>query len=313
MKIIATALDNSTYEIGSILFCELVKSADAPCDSLSVKFRSKEIPPELNSIKAFEGSKIVFNGFVDTQSAEIYSDEFIITVYARSSACLLVDNEAQPQMLFKPCFSQLFMMFAKPFGFINKTERLFSEVSYDIQKGTSCYGAMNNFVYAFSGRNLTVTPENEMKILKPSDNQRNLESFRISGAKQIINRGELISDIVYKINGSDSYSYHLESRSASEKGISRKRLINLSGLPPWQRESSAHKKLCSSFSEYNQLEVTLIGYNNFSLLERVIYPSFCSGEYLVSRFVFTQNENKKQTKLLLYREIDAKEINYVDK
>lgn len=313
MKIIATALDNSAFEPSDILFCELVKSVDAPCDGLSVKFRSREIPPELNSIKAFDKSRIVFNGFVDTQSAEICSDGFTVTVYARSSACLLVDNEAQPQTLFMPCFSQLFLMFAKPFGFKNKTGKLFSDVSYNIQKGTSCYGAMNNFVYAFSGRNLTVTPENEIKILKPSENQRNLESLRIAGAKQIINRGELISDIVYKINGSDSYSYHLESRSASEKGISRKRLINLSGLPPWQRESSAHKRLCSSFSEYNQLEVTLVGCNYFSLLERVVYPSFCNGEYLVSRLVFTQDENKMQTKLLLYREIDAKEINYVDK
>ncbi len=112
---------------------------------------------------------------------------------------------------------------------------LYSENSYLVPKGTSCYGAINNYVSAVSGTPVYATPENVLKTYEKNSTVKRLDDYNILSLSYVINRSEPISEIDYKINSADNYSYHFKSGFVQKMGIERKRMMNLSSIPLWQR------------------------------------------------------------------------------
>lgn len=291
---------------------EFVRSADAPCDSFYAEFQSDFDLGEIDEICVFDGGTKVFCGTADCQTMQKNASGLFFTLYARSAAAVLVDNEAAPCIYNMPCSQGLFNAHAREFGFVNKTENIYSNESYEIQKGTSCWGAINNFVYSKTLRNIYVNQNKEIVVLRPGENVENLDSYNVLSAKKVINRGSVISEVHYKINGSDKYCYCLKSTFAEERNICRKRFVNLSGIPAYRRENSLHKKIGQGLEDYYCGEVVLNGAVNFDLLARVKCVALDSGEYLIRQIVISGSESGIKTKLSLSREFDAKEINYVD-
>ena len=94
----------------------------------------------------------------------------------------------------------------------------------------------------------------------------------------------------------------------------RVRYGNLASLTQWQREYTVLKKLKDSFEDYRNLEGTVTGYMSKPLLQRFSYSS-AIGEY--ENYVLTEKEyiystSGERTRLTLKKEIDIKEITYVD-
>ncbi len=293
---------------------ELVSETDSACDGLRLNFCSEELPPEICILKAFSDREIVFNGFCDMQKITAGGGFYTCFIYARSSAALLVDNEALPSQYNCPTARQLWFTNARELGFGCDLPEIYSENSYLVSKGTSCYGAINDFVRAVYGAPVYATPENVLDVYRESSSVKRLKNYPLLSLSCVINRSELISDIDYKINSSDNYRYHFKSEFVRARGIRRKRLYNLSALPLWQREITAAEKITNSLSEYCSVIAELSGDCDFRLCDKVSVDfdgQDYSGTYFVSEMVKSMGKNGEKTTLVLKKKIDGELVNYV--
>ena len=297
-----------------LLSYELVSEVSAACDGLRLRFLLDYSCPEIVRAEAYNGDKKIFNGFVDRQVASVSGEEKSVFIYARSSAAVLVDNEALPSQYHRPSARQLWFHNAREFGFGYALPNLACENDYYVSKGTSCFGAINNFFSMLYGAEIYVDSENVLRCYEKSGALRTLDGCSISKAEYIINRSNPISQIDYKINSSDKYCYHLKSRRAESGGISRRRLINLSALPPWQREAVARQSLEKSLQEMYVLQLEIEGTADFALYDRVLVniKGLCeNAELLVYETVISKGTGGEKTAVKLRSEQDGGLINYV--
>ena len=97
-------------------------------------------------------------------------------------------------------------------------------------------------------------------------------------------------------------------------GINRTKFINLNSLPKWQRDNTVLLQLKSSFEDYKTLEVSVSGYADEPLLRRfdcsTQHKSY--SDYVLTQRKFICTKNGTVTMLTLKKQLDIKEITYVD-
>lgn len=307
-------INGKSVSVHRIISYEIISEVAAVCDGLRLHFVYQKKIGEICVVKAYSGGKLIFNGFCDKQKMTFGKSGGSCFIYARSSAALLVDNEAIPCQYSNPSARQLWFTNAKDLGFECCLPEICSEHSYLVPKGTSCYGAINNYVSAVCKAPVYATPENELKIYEESSDVKSLEDYKLISLLHIINRSVLISDIDYKINSADNYSYHFKSVLAEKMGIKRRRLYNLSSVPLWQREITAEKKINSALEEYYCISAELAGDCDFHLYDRVYADlNILSDreEFYVSEIVKSKNKNGEKTAVILKKKINGELINYV--
>lgn len=260
-------LNDCEIKLGHLKSYELCRDSDAPCDSLRITFINETTIPEAYRAKAFFDEKCVFNGFVDTQRENLYKSHIVCFLYCRSSACLLTDSEAKPFTYTSPSARALFEINAGD-EFKYNLGSIYSDINYQVGKGTSRYGAMNGFVYSVTGEKIRITPDNELVLLH-TKNTVNLDKKRLISAKRIINRGNALSQIDYKISNSTDYIYHRVSRLMKNKRISARKIRNISTVPDWQRETAFKSVFSSANSEYCGWELAIQGYAEVNLCDEI--------------------------------------------
>ena len=296
-----------------IISYELSREISAPCDSLRVKFISKNNAGELVKAEAHSENGLVFRGFCDVQKEEVKSGYTEYFIFARSLASLLVDNEAEPETYYSPTAKALFIINAEKFGFSFDFQDCAASGKYVVSKGSSCYSAINRLVSAQYGKSITVTPDGHITVPE-GKSVLTLEGDRIISEKRIINRGAPVSQVDYKIASNSSYSHHMKSRSLEKRSINRIKKVNLSSLFDWQRESEVKRIITDSARSLDCIDYTLSGAFIPELYGRVSYensPYDLSG-YYISAICASLDKNGEQTYLRLSKEFDAKEIIYVD-
>ena len=310
--IVLTSVDGERFTVENLLSMEWSKDVNAPCDSLSFSAVFEKSLPVIDKAELFLNGKKAFNGFVDTQRETDSEAEFKTYFYARSSACLLIDNEAHPLTCTKPCTASLFKMNAEQFGFKNKLLNLYSDFDYIVSKGVSCYGAINNFVFAQTGKNILINPENELYI---PDNKvvKNVYKSDILSSRRLINRGGAVSQIDYKTENDLSYKRHVKSVYLEQQGIKRARKVNVSALPAWQRDYTLSKAIRTSVQDYISLEYVISGVVELELCDGLSIDSNQSGleDFQVSSITVSLNSKGEKTRITLNKIIDLKEIAYV--
>lgn len=312
LDFVASSVDNEEKSLSCIVAYELSKDFDAACDGLRINLADKAPFDEIKGIKAYNNGKLVFNGYVDAQRESVTNGTYQCFIYARSSASILLDNEAEPRSYICPTALALFRNNAKDFGFKLGLPTLSSDNSYLVNKGVSCFGAINSFVYGITGKNIFVTPENEI-VLSSDGAVINFDDLTILSEKRMINRGGLISQVDYKIDGDNKYLRHTKSRFLEAKGIKASKKINLSNYPLWQRENIAKAEIQNSAEGYNQFEITVLGSVTPQLYSKAVGKSSL-GEldgFYVSNVCTSLNKNGEQTKITLSKTYDLEEISYV--
>lgn len=298
----------------NILSFELSKSLNAPCDGLRLTYLRSGSADEISRVEVFDDEKKIFNGFCDTQQEETDSDGIVSFIYARSSICLLVDNQAQPCIYQSPSAESLFIKNARQFGFVNAMPNIYCDSLYQVSNGVSCYAAINSFVNGITGKRVMADAHN--RLLVPDENGTvNLNDYTVLSEKRIINRGQALTVIDYKINSSEDYVYHCKSHFAERQGIKTSKKVNVSSLPEWQRKYTLSNMLHAGSSKYYSVELMLDGCCDFSLYDKVFYKSGCMdirGDYFISAVSIFCDSKGESTKLTLYKNIDSEEINYVD-
>ena len=94
MKIVLITVDNEEITLKNIISAVLTQTAEAACDSLSIKFIDNIKAVEIEKVLAYKDDELIFNGYCDCQKSAVDEKGFQTYIYARSSACLLVDNDA---------------------------------------------------------------------------------------------------------------------------------------------------------------------------------------------------------------------------
>lgn len=304
--------DGKPAEADKILSYELVSEVSAACDGLQLKFIPSDKMIKIGKIIARCGDKTVFCGFCDKQKSSLTAEAYIY-VYARSSGSVLVDNEALPCEYRYPSARQLWLCCAKPFGIEFNLPEIYSEGSYAVQKGKSCYGAINDFMLYTYGSGVYVSPENKLCAFEKGGKAICIDGSKIISACVVYDRSNVISRVDYKINPADKYVYHLESKFAVANSIKRRRLVNLSALPPWQRDKKCAQMLKNSEKSFCTVQVKFCGDTDLKLAQRVILPfgGFESKVYTVSKIIRSKNAGGAVTTVSFALEREERYVNYV--
>lgn len=314
MRFLFYEITGAHYEPQNVISYEITSEVDAPCDGLRLSFIMNAPLGEIACVKAYDGDRLIFNGFADMQRTSVNEQGLAHFIYARSSASLLVDNEATPREYACPSAASLCFCNASELGFTTDLPDIYCESSYAVSKGKSCFGVINDFVHAVYGGNIYVDPFNVIRVYKLGSKLKNLDDYSVSSASLVINRSEPISEIAYKINSADEYAYHFKSVLADEGGIRRKRLLNLSSIPEWQREKTAQAMLEKSLADYKCLEVTIVGECDLSLYDRVqasLDNIGAVGEFVVFELARIKNKNGEKAVVTLKENKTGEVLNYV--
>ena len=306
-------LEENEIRGAEIASYEWSREEKAPCDSLMLRFFYDSILPEINRVEAFIGTKKVFGGFCDTQRESVTAEGNSAFIYARSSAALLVDNEAVPTTYTNPSAHTLFLLNAGKLGFTCLLPQYSCKGDYIVKKGSSVYGAVNGFVSAFSGRNVAVNPQNAL-YLPEGGGLLTLEDSAVISEKRVINRGAVLSAIDFKAEGDSGYYHHRMSRCFDEKKIVRSGKVNLSSLPDWQQSASLSGRLKAAAKAYQTIELTVAGSYSPELYDSIRYESRVDeniNTYRISAFTVICDGNGERTVMTLEKQIDLKEVTYV--
>lgn len=312
LSFVAVSIDNEERRLETISSYEFSRNLDAPCDGLRITVSDKLPFDEIKGIKAYCDDELIFNGFVDTQRETANDSTYSCFIYARSSACVLLDNEAEPRSYSYPTAYAIFQSNIADFGFEYGLPELSNENSYLVNKGVSCFGALNNFVYGMTGKSIIVTPNNKIMLAERSG-VFDFSRFNILSEKRIINRGELLSRVDYKIEGDSKYSRHTKSSFLENRDINTSKKINLSNLPLWQRENNARTVLSEAMAGYQQYEIVVDGCAipelSCSVKGNALLDSLES--YYVSSICVSLNDKGEQTKITLCKRLELEDITYV--
>ena len=316
MKIFAETIDGNKIEIKDISELCLTQSLGVACDSLWFKFFDESYIGEIARIKLYFNDCLIFNGLCDCQKSSEDKNGYEISIFARSTACILVDNETMPYTYEKPSAKQLCCCAAERFGFVCALPEIYSDMAYEVTAGSSCYGAISRFVSLLTGDYIYITPDNEIKTARLSENVKSFNTYNILSAVHTIDRSEPISKIRFKkSSGEPRYNMNTKARLGNALGIEREIYINLSALPQWQRDNTVLKRLKASYENYDTFEMVVSGYADDELMQRFNYDTKRKRyeNYYLAEKRYMRSKNGEFTKLVLRKNIDVKEITYVDK
>lgn len=308
MTFVLTDTLGRDYMVENAVSYELIDEVGASCKGLRLYFDTDCELGEIVCVKAENDGNLVFNGFCDLQKESRVQSGFEYFIYARSLASILVDNEAEPFEYKNPTAKQLFISNIRQFGFKCALPDIFTENSYIVSKGASCFGAVNDFIFMMTGFPVYVDENGSMRVYGEGKKVRYLDGYHLLSQEYIISRSSVISRVDYKINASEGYKYHCTGSFAEQNKIQRSGKINLSGLPVWQREKAAERKITASLDEYYSLKIRLSGVCGFHLFDRVKTDK---GEFFVSEIIYAKNEKGETTTLVMKRKPEGKMMNYV--
>ena len=313
MRVTLINTDKKKFELTAISELTLIQGIGAACDAASISFYDERSMGEILKVEIYIGDRLVFNGFCDTQHETRQGDGYSVYIYARSSACILVDSKSQPFSFNKPSARQLFVSYARDKGFHYALPEIICNDMYEVSIGTSCFGAINNFVSLMTGKEIYADAENFIRLREESDNIKTLDSMHLISLTKIINRSEPLKIIHYKKTLSDSYNIHAMSRLADRIDICREDYINLNSLPQWQRDFTAGQRLKRSFNSYKIAKATISGWCDDNIGQRF---SCCAPEHLddyaLTEKKYCFNASGETTVLTLKKRIETEEITYVD-
>lgn len=305
-------LDGRVFQVNNLISYELCQDADAPCDSLSLRFLCKCALPEILSVEAKADGKRVFFGYVDTQREEKNNNGFVCFIYARSSACLLTDSEAKPKTYYSASTGGLWKANCENLGFEYALGDIYCDYPYQVSKGTSVFGALQKFVYGVTGKSIRVSPDNVVEVMKTKNRRSNMKN--ILSIKRIINRANALAEIRYKLNSEQDYIYRRESEFIKGRRITASVMKNLSSVEDWQRDRLLSSMMADANSEYYTYEISMLGYNQVELMDEVEIQDEHFGEVYGVAFsiVHSLDENGEKTFVKIKKQLDLEERTYVD-
>ena len=291
---------------------EWSRDASAPCDALWLWITAESDLPEIDRVMLERDGDAVFSGYCDLQR-ETDSAGHSVCLYARSDAALLVDSEAAPGTFNGVTANTLFTVYAAPMGFQSALPRCSCSGEYMVNKGATLYGAVNDFVYALTGKSVCVSPQRVL-YLPDGKHVSVIPADAVLETERSIHRGDVISRIDFKTEGDAGYDHHLLSRTLDAIGIRRSRKLNLSALPYWQQNAALQGQMQRAADGCYRASLTVSGCPSLELYGSVQCPLprvRALSEYRIAAFTVRLNKNGVKTQIQLTKPMKLKEITYV--
>lgn len=293
LRYIVEDINGNLTEFNKPVKVSFVSSEEAPADKLTVVFAVKGSVPALKNIEMLDGIERVFYGIVDEQITEETINGVMLTVNARSLACILLDNEAMPQTYCIPSMPLLMKRHFAPLGFEHfiGTDKAFNG-EMTISKGMSEWSVLKSFCEAFTNTAPRVHPDGTIDITGAPRETVYLQPERIITLKRSLKNKNLISEIIARTYTGGGYEMPIENRLAKKLGIKRRRYVNsIDGKS--RTVITARKFLRKSTSEYEQITADCCGRvlcsigaelvigkgNGRCIVKEINYISDCEGEH----------------------------------
>lgn len=251
-------LDGRRRELEHPASFSLVRSADTPADSLKAVFLipdARDWEQEIARIELQADGRRLFRGSCDRQIVGLDSAGCRLTVWARSDAAVLLDNEAIPQEYSCVTLDEMFAKHLAPYGFQSDLEGEGRLLDYQVGKGMSEWEAFATFCQRALGR----TPHvhlSRVSFQLPGRARRTLPAGQaVSTVSRTVRRSEVISQVLLR-DELGHYSTVLESEAARGLQILRRRCM----IPSAQWTNAAQDaqlKMQQSMRERIQWEIEL--------------------------------------------------------
>ena len=142
--------------------------------------------------------------------------------------------------------------YAAPFGFTAALPAGTAPGQYTVEKGTSCFGALQGFMQVLGAKGVFADPENRLCVYG-SEAPVTLPGDQITSITAVTERGEAPGIYAYKIASAEPYCRRLEAGYFADKKISRRRYVNVAAYPPEQRQQVLLRKLEQAAARYRRL------------------------------------------------------------
>lgn len=132
------------HSLPSVCKLKISSSADVPADSLRILLYGIW-EEEYSRAFVYDEAEGIFEAEVDEQIVKVGENSYT-ELLCRSTAAVLLDNEAKPQNFVSPSTDLIFRTFAFPYGFTGYDGKDTSfQGEFIVPKGVSCYEVLEDF------------------------------------------------------------------------------------------------------------------------------------------------------------------------
>lgn len=233
-----TKVNGFTVQKNNPTYVSINSRLSVPADSLTAVFKYNEDYTDYKYIKVLYDEKIIFKGVVDSQKITVNKRGKYLTVYCRSLAGCLLDNQLQPQNIQGITDSIIYNQHLKPFGIsVNKlTNRPCSQV-INIGKGVSVYELLCEYSSRVFNCQPRITPQGVVVFngdvsavnysFTNGVSNLNENSYYCTSIEIEHNRYGVVSQVYVRNSLNDiGYNLVLENKEAKKRGIECKRYLD---------------------------------------------------------------------------------------
>lgn len=227
LSFLLTTLDREEHRLKNPLEFSCVSSVDTPADSMKATFllpsAQEWTEQEIKQLRILADDNL-FCGICDRQTVSLDRNGCRLTVWGRSDAAVLLDNEAIPQEYSRVSVEEMFERHLAPYGFQNKLGRTGSLNNYRVAKGVSEWEAFSQFCQ----RAIKLRPYTEGKKVSFLLGGRNRHTVQkelpVVTVTRSIRRSEVISQVLIR-DELGRYSSRVVNEEAAGLEIQRSRCL----------------------------------------------------------------------------------------
>ena len=293
MTFFGVTASDEIMDLGEPEELSLSYDRDAPADLLRVKFPVSSLWPEFREVRLLENGKSFFRGIVDEQNTTLSSAGLHTELICRSLEALLLDNEAQPEIIRNPSLAALEEKLLMPVGLtLGAGDRERKRGELTVNKGDSCWTVLSAFCGSFLGTVPYVLETGAVQCEAPE--VKRINPSQIISAQIHYKPCKVISQ-VWKQSSRGSYDTLYQG---SKSSVCRRRYVSM--------ESGRDPRNVISEGEQNSFLLTVTCRGAFWNLRNALVTVHVPGagkftDCPVQRAVYQRNKNGEQTRLVLER------------
>ena len=239
--------NGKSIDLGRPRTLKILQSYDTPAHNMIATFPYEYPLPNAVRAKVYYKGKEIFDGNVDEQIISVSKSGYILTIDARTSSELL-DNEAYPTTYHNPSLHEIYRVHAKPYGIKGVVGNGILNGDFTVTKGTSEWEVISEFCKTLFNVQPQITYDGYLYAEKKSlGSEKVIFSNTLNNAHHFYEakienkRYGVISQIVYKPETKSTYKSGLQNPYLNDKSINIRRLVNLSGLQSYERNTKIEK------------------------------------------------------------------------
>ena len=270
LSFLLTTLDGKEHWLKNPVEFSWVSSVDTPAESMKASFllpaAQEWSGQEIKQLRILADDEL-FCGICDRQMVSLDKSGCRLTVWGRSDAAALLDNEAVPQEYSRVSVEEMFERHLAPYGFQNRLGRTGSLNNYRVAKGVSEWEAFSQFCRRALRLRPYVEGRNVSFLLGGRGRQILQKELPVVDITRSIRRSEVISQVLIR-DELGRYSSRVVNEEAERLKIQRSRCLIPSSQ--WaQPTADAKLKMEESMQGRVQWEIEIAEILNWKLGEEV--------------------------------------------